>query len=337
MVLLWVKFIICTLIIIFAGYRITKYGSIIAKITGIGELWIGTMLLAAITSLPEVVASISSVVLVREPNLAIGNVLGSNLFNLTIIACMDFIYKKKPLLGEVKERHILSLGFGMLLAAVVTFSLTTNLLIKVHKSNFSLPVISHIGVDSLLLAFIYIVSAKLIFNFERQYNVEKENFSSQNNGLIKNILLFFLFSTIIVISGIFLTKICDEIACVTNLGHTFVGSIFLAISTSLPEIVVSVSAVKMGEIDLGLGNILGSNIFNMTIIVLSDLFYYQGSILSLVNPSHIVTAVMQIIIYCVVLLSIIYKPTKRFLNLGWSSIFILVLFLLDFLALYKIK
>lgn len=337
MILLWVKFVICALIIVFAGYRVTKYGGIIAEITGIGGLWVGTMLLATITSLPEVVASISSVTLINAPNLSLGNVLGSNLFNLIIIVYLDFIYKKKPFLGEVKERHILSLGFGMLLASVVTFSLMTNLLIKVYKSSFSLPVISHVGVDSLLLAFIYITGAKLIFNFEQQHNIEKENSSPKNNSLIKNILLFSLFSIIIIISSLLLTKLADKIAYTTNLGHTLVGSVFLAISTSLPEIVVSISAVKMGEIDIGLGNILGSNVFNMTIILLADLFYYQGSILSLVNSSHILTAIMQIIICCVILISIIYKPTKRFLNLGWNSISILALYLLGILILCKIK
>ncbi|MDI6785818.1 MAG: hypothetical protein QMD92_03820 [bacterium] len=342
MCLLWTKLIVCALVIILSGYKITKYGSVIANITGIGGLWIGTMILAAITSLPEVVASISSVILVKSPDLALGNVLGSNLFNLTIIVFMDFIYKKKPLLGEVKERHILPLGFGMLLASVVAFSLMTNFLIKISKSSFSLPVISHVGVDSLLLVLIYIISVKLIFNFEHQHNIETEDSSLKNNNLIKNILLFSLFSVIIVISSIFLTKLADEVAYATNLGHTLVGSTLLAITTSLPEIVVSISAVRMGEIDIGLGNALGSNVSNMTIIFLSDLFYYQGSIFSSVNSSHILTAICQIIMYCVVLISIIYKPanykpTKRFLNLGWGSILILALYLLSIITLYKIK
>ncbi len=66
----------------------------------------------------------------------------------------------------------------------------------------------------------------------------------------------------------------------TGLGEAFVGSLFIAITTSLPEIVVSLAAVRIGAVDLGIGNVLGSNLFNLLILGLDDVFYRQGPLMA---------------------------------------------------------
>ena len=95
--LLWVEFIACTVAIVFAGARLSRYGDIIAEKTGLGRTWIGVVLLATVTSLPELVTGISSVTYAGFPDIAVGDVLGSCVFNLLILAILDAMYKPMPI------------------------------------------------------------------------------------------------------------------------------------------------------------------------------------------------------------------------------------------------
>jgi cation:H+ antiporter len=95
--IVWLQFIACTAIIVFAGAKLSKYGDIIADLTGMGRMWIGVVLLASVTSLPELITGVSSVTLYDLPNIAVGDVLGSCMFNLLIIACR---LKKSQNLGD---------------------------------------------------------------------------------------------------------------------------------------------------------------------------------------------------------------------------------------------
>ena len=85
--MIWFKFALCLVIILFAGIKLARYGDAIAEKTGLGRVWIGLVLLAAITSMPELVTGVSSVALVKppEPDLAMGTLLGSCSLNLAIL------------------------------------------------------------------------------------------------------------------------------------------------------------------------------------------------------------------------------------------------------------
>ena len=100
---LWLGFLICTAVIVYSGIRLSKYGDIIAEKTGLGRMWIGVVLMASVTSLPELVTGISSVTYAGVPNIAIGDVLGSCVFNMLILAFLDAIYKPMPI--SAKAHH----------------------------------------------------------------------------------------------------------------------------------------------------------------------------------------------------------------------------------------
>ena len=116
---------------------------------------------------------------------------------------------------------------------------------------------------------------------------------------------------VVIIAAIFLPKIGEGIAETTGLGQTFVGNIFIALSTSLPEVVVSISAVKMGAIDLAVGNLFGSNIFNILILAIDDIFFVKGPILSFVNTSHIISALSAILMTAIAIIGLTYRSEKR--------------------------
>src|SRR4030065_203122 len=121
--LLWIGFIICTTIIFYSGSKLSKYGDILAEKTGLGRAWIGVVLMASVTSLPELVTGISSVTYAGVPDIAAGDVLGSCVFNMLILAVLDAIYRPMPISAKAHYGHVLSAGFGILLLGIVATAL----------------------------------------------------------------------------------------------------------------------------------------------------------------------------------------------------------------------
>ena len=142
---------------------------------------------------------------------------------------------------------------------------------------------------------------------------------------------------VVIIAAIFLPKIGEGIAETTGLGQTFVGNIFIALSTSLPEVVVSISAVKMEAIDLAVGNLFGSNIFNIFILAVDDMLFVKGPILSFVNTSHIISALSAILMTAIAIIGLTYRAEKKTLLLAWDSIGILLVYIANIMLLYMLR
>lgn len=122
-IVVWLQFGICIAAIGFAGTQLTLYGDAISDKTGLGSTWIGVVLLAAVTSLPELATGISSVTVASVPNIAVGDVLGSCVFNLLIIVILDFFHRTESLYTRASQGHILPAGFGVLLIGFVGYNL----------------------------------------------------------------------------------------------------------------------------------------------------------------------------------------------------------------------
>ena len=120
---IWIQFVVCTALILVSGWRLSFYGDIIAEKTGLGRTWIGVVLIASVTSLPELITGVSSVAIFNLPNIAAGDVLGSCMFNILIIAMLDFMSGSTPLSARAHQGQILAAGFGILLLALVILSL----------------------------------------------------------------------------------------------------------------------------------------------------------------------------------------------------------------------
>src|SRR4030066_753423 len=123
MMILWVGLILCTSVIVYSGTKLSKYGDILAEKTGLGRAWTGMVLMASVTSLPELVTGISSVTFAGVPDIAVGDVLGSCVFNMLIIAILDAVYRIMPISAKAHQGNILSAGFGIILLSMVAASL----------------------------------------------------------------------------------------------------------------------------------------------------------------------------------------------------------------------
>jgi len=267
-ILVWLKFILCLIIIFLGGQRIARYGDVIACRTGLGGLWIGLILLALITSLPELFTGISAITLVGAPDLTIGDLFGANAFNLLNLALLDIAHQNGSLLRAVSQTHRLTGWFSLVLVLVAAVS--------IFVSRFAALGIGWIGWYTPTIILLYIVFVRIIFRHEQKHPAPQE--IKQDYGEISQRKLYTYFAiaaAFIIGAGIWLAAIGKEIAITYNWGESFVGSLFLAFTTSLPEITVSFSAMRMGAVDLAVANMIGSNLFNLTIIPVTDLIYVK--------------------------------------------------------------
>jgi cation:H+ antiporter len=332
-VLVWLQYVACLALILFAGTRLARYGDAIGEKTGVGGLWIGLVLLAAITSVPELVTGVSSAALVGPPegaDLATGTLLGSCLFNLTLIALLDILYRKGPILGQARLRHAASAAVGILLMAIVAASIWAG----DSLSGFAL---GWLGVPSLIILIIYLVAIRQLFRYERSHPIPKAVAAPQYKELpLKTVYIRFALAAMVVIgAGIWVAFVGDEIAEATGWGASFVGSLFLAISTSLPELVVTIAALRLGAIDMAVADILGSNMFNIAIIFAADLAYTQGPILSSVSESHLITAAVTMAMSLVVILGLRFsQKVKTFKFISWYGLVLIGLYILGAYALF---
>lgn len=329
--MVWLKFTASVVIIFFAGTKLARYGDAIAEKTGLGRLWIGLMLLAAITSIPELVTGVSSVALVKLPDLAVGDLLGSCIFNLAILAWADIFYRPAPILSQASPRQALSAGMGILLSAVVAGSILAG-------ERFSGLAVAGVGIPSIIIFLLYLGGIWWIFRSEHSLQaqlLEAVPLQQYNELPIKMAYRRFALASVAVIgAGIWLAFIGDELAATYHWHTSFVGSLFLAISTSLPELVVTVAALRLGAIDMAVANILGSNMFNITIIAPVDLAYRPGPLLLMVSPAHLITAAIAIVMSLLVILGLRLKQKHRAF-VSWYTPILIGLYIFGAYALFK--
>lgn len=328
--MLWLEFAVCTVLILFAGVKLSKYGDVIAEKSGLGRTWIGVVLMASVTSLPELVTGISSVTLYDLPNIAAGDVLGSCMFNILILALLDFKRGGAPLSYQAHQGQVLTAAYGILLLAMVNIFIL---------ASHSIPVIGWVGLYSVFFLLIYLGAMRMVFLYEKrrtQAATAVENSYGHISGARAG-AMYALNAAVVVGAATWLPGLGEQIAEVTGLGRTFVGSIFIALSTSLPEVVVSFAALRMGAIDLAFGNLFGSNLFNIGILAIDDIFYTKGPLLSSIAGSHAVTAGAAMAMTAIAIIGLTYQAAKKRLIFAWDSIGIMAVYALTTLLLFLLR
>ena len=319
-------FIFCGSVITLSGTRLSRHGNRIAELTGLSKAWIGLILMATVTSLPELVTGLSSVVVVKAPDLAAGNVFGSCAFNLLILSVLDLMVQK-PITSLVKTSHVIAGSFSIILLAFVA---TAILLAP------DIPALLWFSPFSMLLGLIYVIAVRGIFLYEKGQSVPAEadpTRQGRSNDLKRALLIYSMHALIVISAALFLPYFGEGIAEKTGLSDSFFGTVFLAITTSLPELVISVSAVRIGSLDMAMGNLLGSNVFNIAILAVVDLFYTAGPLYDDVSATHLVSILASIIMTAVVAVGLVIRPEKKAWRLGLDAWVVLVIYILSLLLL----
>jgi cation:H+ antiporter len=332
-VLVWIQFIVCTLVILFAGVQLSKYGDILAEKSGLGRTWIGVVLMASVTSLPELMTGVSSVTYYDLPNIAAGDVLGSCMFNILIIALLDFKRGAAPISSQVHQGQVLTAAYGILLLGLVSIGIA---------SAARIPVIGWIGFYSVFFLLIYLGAIRMVFLYEKRRTTESIQATTEENhydgiSTRRAVLIYASNAALVIAAAVRLPHLGEEIAEMTGLGRTFVGTVFIALSTSLPELVVSFAALRLGAVDLAMGNLLGSNLFNIGILALDDFFYTKGALLSHISSSHTVTANAAIVMTAIAVIGMTYRAGKKRFRFAWDSVGIMAAYATAMLTLYLFR
>jgi cation:H+ antiporter len=318
--LVWLQFVVCIAVILVAGRNVARYGDIISERTGIGQVWMGVIAISLITSLPELFTGISSVTIVSAPNLTVGNLIGANAFNLFNLAVLDIIHRGNSIISLASPAHRptgwFSLGLVVLVGLFIFIS-----------ARFSAMSLGWIGWYTPIIIIFYLAAVWQIFTYEKKYRSMEPPGIFTGAMPMKKVYIYFIVSAVFIIgAGVWLATIGDEIAATTGWGQSFVGSLFLAFTTTLPEITVSFTAMRLGARDMAVANLIGSNLFNLTIIPVIDLIYTRGPILAEVSEANIVTAGVVAVMTVLFLAGLRFRP-RRFLRLNWLNVSLVILFL----------
>lgn len=297
-----VQFLIAAVLIVISAMQLAKYGDVIAIRTRMGGMFIGVLLLAGATSLPEVLTTVSSV-FQGVPNLAAGNLLGSSMFNMFVLAILDLVHRKERILRKAALKHALSGSLAVFMAGLVVLFILADFDAKV----------GWVGVDSLVLILVYVVAVRLIQTNQLHSPgaAQEDEIPSDTPSLAKGLIGFALAAAALVIVTPWMVKSSADIAEITGLGTTFIGSTLVAIVTSLPELVTTMAAVRLGADDMAIGNLFGSNLFNMLALGLTDFFYIQGRFIGVIDPAFLIVGMIGLIMTTLGLIGNLARLERR--------------------------
>lgn len=327
----WIQFSVLLLVIGWAGVKLSRYGDIIAEKTNMGGTWVGLVLLATVTSLPELVTGISSVTVAHVPNIAVGDALGSCVFNLLILVVVDFFYRKESVYTRARQGHILSAGFGIVLIGMVA----ANLVLAQHGFGITFH---NIGFYTPIIFLFYILAMRTVFHYEQAHldAYTEESIKRYPEVTMQQAVMHYAaVATLVVVAASYLPFVGNALAVQMGWHKSFVGTIFIAFATSVPELVVTIAAVRIGALDMAVANLFGSNLFDALIIGIDDVFYREGSLLADASPVHTMTAVSAMVMTGIAIIGLLYRPTGRVLKtVGWTSLALFSIYLLNTLVLF---
>lgn len=320
----WLEFAGCLIVIGYAGFSLTRYADAIAEKTRFSASWTGLALLATVTSLPELMTGASAVTVASAPNIAVGDVLGSSVFNLFLLALVDLVRRGDSIYAHASRGHVVSAAFGIALLGIVLIGLVLG---------DAGPALGHVGWYSPVIVAAYALAIHAVLRYERGLTPAALHMAPRHPHLTlrQAVLRYALFAAAVVAAGVWLPFVGVHLAKAMGWSNTFVGTLFVALVTSVPEIVTTIAAVRIGALDMAIGGILGSNLFDMVIVAIDDALYAPGPILAEVSPAHAISAASAMVMSACVVGALWVRPQRA----RWTSAALVALFLLNSWAVYR--
>ena len=286
-----------------AASRLARHADAIADATGLGRLWIGAVLLAASTSLPELITDVNAAVL-GAIDIGIGDLFGSTLANMLILALLDIFYARRRILHQVALDHALVGSLAIVVTSVAA--------IAVASRGFA--VIGPVGLESLLIVALYLFGMHAVY---RSIGVvpsvpEQLELGETRRSVLRGGLRGFAFGTLgLLIVAPALVISAKAVAIETGQSDALIGTALVGITTSFPEIAATVAAARMGAFDLAVGNIFGSNAFNMCLIFAMDIAHPGGAVLALASVDHVMSGQIAVLALSLGVMGILARAQRR--------------------------
>lgn len=274
-----VIFLASAVAVVFLGTYLAKYGDALASLTGWGRLFVGSILVALATSLPEVSNNITAV-RIDNPELALGDVLGSNMINMLTLGMVALLFGGKRFLQRVAPEQ----GYLILLAALLT---GLAVIFAAFKSGVH---VWQVGLASIVTLVVYLIGMWFVYN--RRPSAAIEDADEVGITLSRAWLMFILVSLGVIVSGVLLAQSVDRIAHLTGVSSGVLGILAVALVTSMPEISATLAAARLGAADLGFAGVYGSCVFNITILAYSDFFYRKGVVVNTADTEHFIAGII---------------------------------------------
>lgn len=304
LILLW--YLLAAAALVLFSIKCADYVDMLDKKTNMSGAFIGGVILAAVTSLPEMITSISSIALGNE-GLIIGNVLGSDLFNLCIFGALTALSVKAYRRASVGSAHLKTIICTVLAyitaGAVLFFDIG------------SIPGVS-INFASVIIVILYAISCKFLASDDAESDGEDDNLLT-----LKQVITRFVLCALgLVVFSVIITYITDIISVQYNLGASLAGALFLGVATSIPELASSVSLVRHGNFNAMAGNVLGSNMFNFIIFSIADILAFRSNVYVVSSDSKLLIIFGLVSIFLTAFSLIIKSRTSSEASLKKNSL-----------------
>lgn len=307
--------------------RLAKSADVLAEETGLGRLWIGTVLLAASTSLPELLTNVHAGWL-GEPDIGTGDLLGASLVNMLILAVLDLALARRRILHTVALEHTLVGLLGILLAAIVGVAMFIG----------SWGRIGHVGLESLAIAVVYLGGMALLYPSAVIGPVPARPAESGGGHRTRRRGAWVGFAVGaggLAVSTPFLVLAADAFATEAGITATLVGTLLVGLCTALPELAATVSAVRIGALDLAVGNVFGSVAFNLVIFAFLDAAYIRGPLAGALSRDHTLSVWLLVLCLALTMMAILSRARRRPGPVRVESVLVVVAYALGAGALFR--
>ena len=298
----YIEFILLSAVVVYCAVQLSKQAEVIEANSKINVLLIGAILALA-TSLPELATGITSA-FIGQADMSVSNVLGSNIFNLLILAVMNIAFYRRVINHHIQDQ---TNKFS-----VVVIAMYIVFIVGLFASKTGALNVFNFDLTSVFIVLIYFIGIKVINSKDIETHVE-QNKNADAKILKIAVLKFLLFAFFVLFASIFLSLKAEQIMTLSGLSASFVGAIFIGISTSLPELVTTITLVKHRHYNLAAAGILGSNLFNFTILAIVD-FVSNGSVYSF-SSGVLTLAILGFIFSILMYIAIKYSKNNKYMNL----------------------
>jgi cation:H+ antiporter len=334
-------FVAAAAVVWIAGARIADYADAVARRTGIGHAVAGLVLLAGITSLPEVAVTVTASV-TGNASLAVNNLLGSVAMQVAILAVADAVIGKDALTSVIPDPSVLA----QVALNTLVLSLVGAAVVAGDWGVFG------VGVWSILLLLVYIGSMWLIARGvgrgawvvdpknrpPRRRRKTREEEDEQEHGPLSRLALKMVAgAAAILVAGFLLSKTGEAIAAQTGLGQSLGGYLLVAVSTSLPEVSTVIASVKLGRYVMAVSDIFGTNLFNGGLVFLVDAVYRGGPVLNEVGDFSAFAALLGVVVSALFLVGLIERRDRTILPMGYDSFAVLAVYFAGVAVLFTLR
>jgi cation:H+ antiporter len=308
-------FIAAGVMVFLVASRLARHADAVADATGLGRLWVGTVLLAASTSLPELTTDVNAAIL-NSVDIGVGDLMGSTLANMLLLGLLDIVYRRRQLLDNVSSNHALVATLAIVLTSMAGAAIVSG----------GWGRIGHVGVETILIVAIYLIGMRSVYvNMSPTAPPEQLELGATSRTVLRGGLVGFGVAAVgLLATAPLLVVSAEALAAEAGLTESFVGTLLVGFTTSFPEIAATIAAVRLGALDLAVGNIFGSNAFNMTILLAMDIVYTRGPVLAHASQDHARTALFAAIAVGFGLMAILARRGNRIASVRVESVAIVL-------------